>query len=95
MSAAICAAIRAKHLLEFDYHGEHRIVAPYCHGTSSRGKEVLRAIQVAGTAGALGFGKLWLVEEMSEIRVTDTAFAADDPKYNPNDSAMIRIHCRV
>jgi len=95
MSALICEAIRTERLLEFDYHGQHRVVAPYCHGTSSRGKEVLRAVQVGGTAGGLGFGKLWLVEEMSEVRLVETRFSPDDPNYNPNDSAMTQIHCRV
>ena len=56
---------------------------------------MLRAIQVAGTAGELGLGKLWSVEEMSQVHITDTPFAADDPNYNPNDSAMVQIHCRV
>jgi hypothetical protein len=95
MSSLICEAIRTQRLLEFDYHGKHRVVAPYCHGTSSRGKETLRAIQVAGSSGGLGFGKLWLVEEMSGVRLTETPFTPDDPNYNPDDSAMQRIHCRV
>jgi hypothetical protein len=84
-------------LLEFEYHGHRRVVAPYCHGTSARGVEVLRAIQVRGTSasGAFGFGKLWAVEEMQRVRATTEAFVADDPDYNPNDSAMARIHCRV
>jgi hypothetical protein len=24
-----------------------------------------------------------------------TRFLADDPDYEPNDSAMVRIHCRI
>jgi hypothetical protein len=35
--AAICEAIATRALLEFDHHGAHRIVAPYCHGTSTQG----------------------------------------------------------
>lgn len=95
MNALICEAIRTRRLLEFDYRGKQRVVAPYCHGTSSRGNEVLRAIQIAGAAGGLGFGKLWIVADMSTVRLTDTPFAPDDPNYNPNDSAMVQIHCRV
>jgi hypothetical protein len=94
--AAVCEAIRTRSLLEFDYQGLHRIVAPYCHGTSARG-DVLRAIQVAGSSrsGGLGFGKLWIVAEMANVRVSDQRFEPDDPHYNPNDAAMLRIHCRV
>lgn len=97
MHNTICEAIRTQRLVEFDYHGRRRLVAPYCHGISSRGKEVLRGVQVAGASnsGGLGFGKLWLVEEMSELKLTGSAFSPDDPQYNPGDSAMIQIHCRV
>ena len=73
----ICLAIRARRLLEFDYHGKHRIVAPYCHGITTRGSEALRAIQLGGDTrpGGLGFGKLWLVAEIENLRVTTTSFA--------------------
>lgn len=92
----LCAAVQNCELLEFDYDGLHRIVAPYAHGFTSNG-EVLRAIQVRGESGSrgMGFGKLWMVDKMRDVRRTGTAFAPDDPHYNPNDSAMQTIHCRV
>ena len=93
----ICTAIRTRSLLEFDYHGLHRTVAPYCHGVSTRGSEVIRAIQVRGDSksGGLGFGKLWLVADMHDARVLNETFVADDSSYNPNDSGMQLIHCRI
>jgi hypothetical protein len=96
-SDVLCAAIRARRLLEFEYGGLHRVVAPYCHGFSKRGAEVLRAVQVRGESrsGGLGFGKLWTVAEMDEVRASDETFLADDPHYNPNDSAIPQIHCRI
>ncbi|MDB6012149.1 MAG: hypothetical protein JWL65_4399, partial [Gammaproteobacteria bacterium] len=42
----ICEAIRKRALLEFLYHNRRRVVAPYCCGVSSRGADVLRAVQV-------------------------------------------------
>jgi hypothetical protein len=95
--SSICEAIRSRVLLEFEYHGHHRVVAPYCHGTNARGAEVLRAVQVRGTSasGGFGFGKLWLVGNMRLVRATTEAFVPNDPNYNPNDSAMAQIHCRV
>src|SRR5688572_10295688 len=62
---AICSAIRSCTLLEFEYEGLHRVVAPYCHGFTGKG-EALRAIQVRGASRSrgFGFGKLWLVEKM-------------------------------
>lgn len=93
----ICEAISERRLLQFNYHGKLRVVAPYCHGVSTRGTEVLRAIQVRGASGSggLGVGKLWAVGDMIDPRVLDEPFAPDDPNYNPNDSAMSEIHCCV
>jgi hypothetical protein len=93
----LCEAIRRRVLIEFRYDGLRRIVAPYCHGMSTSGRESLRGIQVQGEtrSGGLGFGKLWTVSKMSDVRLTDMAFEPDDPHYNPNDSGMQQIHCRI
>jgi len=92
----ICAAIHDCELLEFDYDGLHRVVAPYCHGFTSK-NEVLRAVQVEGESRSrgMGFGKLWMVSKMSRVHRTGRPFVPNDPQYNPNDSAMATIHCRV
>lgn len=96
-TSLICEAIRKRALLEFQYHGRPRVVAPYCHGISTRDVEVLRAVQVRGSSasGGFGTGKLWAVAEITRLRMLDETFTADDPRYNPDDSAMKRIHCRV
>ncbi len=96
MHDVICAAIRDRVLLEFDYDGLHRVVAPYCHGLTKSG-EALRAIQVHGDSHSrgLGFGKLWTVEKMLNLRRTTVSFLPTDPHYNPNDTAMTTIHCNV
>ncbi len=95
----ICDAIRTRSLLEFDYHGLHRVVAPYCHGVSTRGVEVLRGVQVRGATssgrGGLGFGKLWAVADLVGLRLSTERFEPDDPHYNPDDHAMRQIHCRI
>ena len=99
MSSAelICEAIRKRALLEFHYHGRRRVVAPYCFGLSRRGADVLRAVQVRGesASGGLGFGKLWVVVEITNLRMLDEMFTPDDPNYNPRDSAMTKIHCAI
>jgi hypothetical protein len=97
MLPAICEAIRMRLLIEFDYRGRPRVVQPYCHSTSARGGEVVRAIQVGGSSRSegFGFGKLWIVAEMRNVRVSEVTFTPDDPHYNPNDSAMRSIHCHV
>jgi hypothetical protein len=93
----ICDAIRKRLLLEFRYGGLPRVVEPYCHGISTRGVEVLRAVQVGGSSnsGGFGYGKLWVVEDITALRITTETFPADDPNYNPDDSGMQSIHCRI
>jgi hypothetical protein len=93
---AICSAIRSCTLLEFEYEGLHRVVAPYCHGFTGKG-EALRAIQVRGASHSrgFGFGKLWVVEKMVDVRLGSEPFVPNDPHYNPRDSAMTTIHCAV
>jgi hypothetical protein len=96
-TSAICDAIRRRRLLTFEYQDRPRLVAPYCHGWSSGGKELLRGIQVGGesASGVLGAGKLWHVVQMRDARATSRSFTPDDPDYAPDDAAMARIHCRV
>jgi hypothetical protein len=93
----LCRAIRTRTLVEFDYDGHHRIVAPYCHGVTSKNVEVLRAIQVGGSSrsSGFGFGKLWHVDKITNLRGSDEKFLPTDPHYNPDDSVMMHICCRV
>ena len=93
----ICRAIRERRLLTFDYNGQSRVVAPYCYGLSTRDSEVLRAVQVGGasSSGGFGFGKLWTAAQMTNVRVSDETFIPNDPNYNPDDSAMKRVICRI
>jgi hypothetical protein len=93
----ICETIRSNHRLAFVYEGLARVVEPYCHGISTTGFEALRAIQIAGASrsGRLLSGKLWRVGKMQEIRSTGEEFVPSDPHYNPEDTAMRLIHCRV
>lgn len=94
----ICRAIHARSLLVFEYDGHLRVVAPYCHGTSKTGLETVRAVQLAGSSSSgrgLGFGKLWSVVKMKDLRDTGQRFVPDDPGYKPDDSAMLAIHCRI
>ena len=93
----ICEAIHSQQILEFDYDGYHRVVHAYCHGFTRTGAESLRAVQVRGASrsGAIGGGKLWTVAKMKDLRLSAETYVADDPNYNPDDTAMVEIHCRV
>jgi hypothetical protein len=96
-AAVICRAIRERRRLEFKYGGRYRVVEPYCFGISTTGVEVLRAVQVRGSSSSrgYGFGKLWTVAEIQELRLTDEKFEPSDPQYNPDDVAMTEIRCRI
>lgn len=89
----ICEALRAHRRLRFVYDGVERIVEPYCHGRSGKGSELLRAIQV-GDSKKRGFGKLWTISKMEGIELGEP-FDPNDPNYNPDDSALAIIHCRI
>ena len=97
MLGLLCEAIGGRKLLAFTYEGHARVVAPYCHGFTRADDEVLRAVQVRGSSrsGNFGTGKLWTVSKMRLVRTLEEGFVADDPDYEPNDSAMARIHCRI
>jgi hypothetical protein len=89
----ICEAIARRLLLAFDYGGSRRVVQPYCHGFTRSGAETLRAVEV--NARGRAFGKLWTVAKIQNLLLTTEPFTPDDPDYNPDDSAMAGIHCRV
>ena len=93
----LCRAIRTRAVVAFEYDGLRRVVQPYCHGTTRKGQETLRAVQIAGESrsGALGYGKLWTVAKIEGLWITGESFVPDDPEYNPEDAALATIHCRI
>jgi len=95
-ASQLCAGIRWRVRVEFEYEGLHRVVEPYLHGTNDK-HQLLRAVQVSGQSrsGRLGMGKLWIVEKMKNVRCSDEKFEPSDPDYNPIDQAIPNIHCRI
>ncbi len=96
-NAIVCDAIRRRVLLAFDYDDEPRVVAPYCHGLTTAQREAVRAVQILGGSRSrdIASGKLWSVDKLRGLRVTDEPFLPTDPRYNPNDKAFAVIHCRI
>jgi hypothetical protein len=95
--ATITEAIGRRSLLQFRYGNHVRVVAPYCFGVSTRGEDVLRAVQIRGasSSNAMGFGKLWTVSKILDLRMLNETFTPDDPDYNPNDKGMKQIYSRI
>lgn len=96
MNAAICRAIRERRVIRFLYNDDLRRVEPFCYGESPKGKELLRAYQIGGGSASDSLGwKLFDVEKIEALSVTDATFEGRRPFYNPQDSAMETIYCRV
>ena len=97
----ICTAIRSMKVIEFRYADKqgnihHRVVEPYAHGVTRRGKDALRGYQIGGTSeSVVPDWKLFIVEQMSGLRVTDRTFAGTAPGYAHGDRDLNPIFCRV
>jgi hypothetical protein len=94
MNPAICEAIKKRAVIAFQYKGSLRLVEPQCHGTSSAGNEVLRAIEVGDRSrSSEPIGKLFDVSKMSALKETGRYFAKAARNHNPADRAMTFVHC--
>ncbi len=96
MDHQICAAIESRHRLAFSYDGFPREIEPHAHGTSSKGKEVVRGFQTDGqsSSGRLGW-RLWDVTKMRPFRVCESTFSDTQPDYVRGDSHMHPVHCEI
>ncbi|MBD3213245.1 MAG: hypothetical protein GF311_11615 [Candidatus Lokiarchaeota archaeon] len=97
MYDTISSAITSRNLLRFSYDGGERVVEPFCYGRNRKGTELLRAYQIRGfsKSGRPVGWKLFDVQKISSLQVVDKLFDGSRPQYNPNDSAMEIIYCRV
>jgi hypothetical protein len=99
-NATICTAIDSMKVIEFDYADEkgnlhHRVVEPYAHGVTKRGKDALRGRQIGGTSesGVLDW-RLFLIAGMIGLRITKRSFAVHH-EYAHGDKDLNPIYCRV
>lgn len=97
MNLVICAAIRSHEIIHFDYDGSERVVEPFCHGTSTTGKELLRGYQVGGqsASGAPVGWKLFAVSKIVELSQTGETFSGVRSDFNPSDPAISAVHCHI
>jgi len=98
MNSLICNAIAKKNIIEFYYKGGIRRVEPHCYGIhKDTGNEVLRGFQIDGYSESkkIPYWRLYIVSEMSGLRITDDLFLSPRPEYNPNDSHMSTIFCNI
>jgi hypothetical protein len=94
------AAVQARRILEFNYHGGHCIVEPFALGITRYGdpdNESLICYQTTGPPGT-NVSEGWRTYRTSEIRnlkVAAAQFAGDRPGYNLNRIDMVKVFCCV
>ena len=68
---------------------------PHCYGVSRDRKELLRAYQIGGhsKSGQSEGWKLFRLDDVIDLSVTDDSFQGPCPLYNPNDKAMATVYC--
>lgn len=93
MSSELCKAIAGRAVISFLYKGVTRTVEPHMVGRNQKGAIALSAWQLIGGSG-VGW-RDYLVTEIASISFTGTQFAAPRPGYNPNDTTLTEIICRV
>lgn len=98
MMRKICSAIDSRKVISFYYRGGIRFVEPFCCGIHKIfGNEVLRGYQIKGFSEfGNPFGwKLYLVNEISKLVITDDNFKGDRKNYVPNDPMIEKIVCKI
>ena len=92
----ICDAIRLRHVVRVLYRGGVREVEPYVYGRNSTGDELLRAYQLRGVSrsGTPGW-KMFRVDDISSVSVTFEPFTAPRAGYDPADTVIAFINCRI
>jgi hypothetical protein len=93
----ICAAIRDKKYLQFQYRGHLRIVQPGTYGIAEKGHKALRAYQVRGTSDSGGIPD-WRIFYESEIRslsILEEKFSKTPPGYVRGDKFFSTILCQL
>ncbi len=97
MNQVICDAIRNRCVIQFTYHGHHRVVEPHAYGRSLALNEVLRCYQTGGTSrlGTVPCWRLMKVGEIKSLIVTEEHFAGMRNGYERGDKGMSTIFCEL
>jgi hypothetical protein len=94
---SIVTAIRDRRLLRFRYDGRLRVVEPHVYGVTTRGRPALSAYQLGGgsVSGESHGWKMFLVQEMDDVRIVPDRSFRPREDYNPDDPSFSGIYARV
>ena len=97
MKDTLCDAISNRRILSFTYDGLPRVVEPHLLGDRTTGKMGLSAYQIDGQSksNTVPDWRPFTVSKIQDLEVTGRSFSGTRPGYNPNDSRMTVIHCRL
>lgn len=93
VQATICKAIVEKRIVSFSYRMTTRMVEPHALGYDKSGELVLSGWQLSGGSSA-GF-RDFRVARLTGLATTEARFERPREGYNPNDSTLSRIVCRL
>lgn len=93
----ICEAIRCKKLLQFSYGNHTREVELHLCGWDSAEHDVLSAYLVRGYSESQQkpYWRFYLLSNVMLLTMLDECFPGPRKGYNPKDSRMLKVYCRL
>ena len=93
----LCAAIRRRSLVMFEYGDLIRVVEPHRFGVNSAGHEMLSGWLRAGYSRSdpAGGWRNYLLSDVSALQVLDAPFAGTRPGYAAHDPRMREVFCEL
>ena len=93
----LCAAIRRRSLVMFEYGDLIRVVEPHRFGVNSAGHEMLSGWLRAGYSRSdpAGGWRNYLLSDVTALQVLDAPFAGTRPGYSAHDARMREVYCEL
>lgn len=91
-------SIQRRRIVDFDYNGFHRVVAPCLYGKhTGNGNLILVGYQVGGKSesSAIPGWRSFTVGKIQNIVVGEEYFSVNPPQYNSNDGRFNPIYAKI
>jgi len=90
-------AIQNKKLMQFWYHNNQRIAEPHVFGVTTNDKLAVLTRQVGGysSSGGLPDWRMFYVDEINNLRITEQSFQISRTWHNPRESDFKTIYAVV
>ena len=97
LRAQLCAAIRRRSLVMFEYGDLIRVVEPHRYGVNSAGHEMLSGWLRAGYSRSdpSGGWRNYLLSDVHALQMLDAPFAGTRPGYVAHDPRMREVYCEL